>query len=164
MAGALLTLLYRLTLHPELRDRASINMAAYVLEKEQPFPDIMAANRKDIFAAWARYKPVAHFCGALLNLHLSAMRAHDADEERSEFIQGYLFDRTQEFLELATVYQSFGLSYRLHRTKGQTPLDIETLYQLPQLGEQASTNTILPLSERLVETARRYRAHKRWSG
>ena len=87
-AGALLTFLYRLALHPEFRDRASINMAAYVLEKEQPFPDIMAANRKDIFAAWTRYKPVAHFCGALLNLHLSAMRAHDAEEERSEFVKG----------------------------------------------------------------------------
>jgi hypothetical protein len=97
-AGALLTLLYRLTLHSEFRDRASINIAAYVLEKERPFPDIMAANRKDIFAAWTRYKPVAHFCGALLNLHLSAMRAHDVEEERREFISTYLFDRTQEFV------------------------------------------------------------------
>ena len=79
-------------------------------------------------------------------------------------LRAYLFDRTQEFLELATVFQSFGLSYRLHRTKAQTPLDIETLYQLPQLGEQASEIAVLPLSERLVETARHYRAHKRWSG
>ena len=99
MAGALLTMLYRLTLHPELRNRASINMAAHVLEMAPPFPDIMAANRKDIFAAWARYKPVAHFCGALLNLHISAMQADEAEEEPSEFVLSYLFDRTQEFLE-----------------------------------------------------------------
>ena len=49
MAGNLLTMLLRLTRHQELQHRASINMAAYVLEKEQPFPDVMAANRKDIY-------------------------------------------------------------------------------------------------------------------
>jgi hypothetical protein len=164
MAGALLTLLYRLTLHLELRDRASINMAAYVLENEQPFPDIMAANRKDIFAAWARYKPVAHFCGALLDLHISAIQAHDAEDERREFVADFLFDHTQELFELASVYQSFGLEFRLYRTKGQTPLHTNTLYQLPKADGQARGTTILPLNERLVATARRYRAHKRWVG
>ena len=89
------------------------------------------------------------------------MRA-DTDQERTEYIHGYLFDHTQEVLDLAATYQAFGLSYQLQRTKGQTPLDIDKLYQLPPLSEEASTFTILPLSEHLVDTARRYRAHKRW--
>src|SRR5262245_17796355 len=37
-AGNLLTMLFRLTRHEELQRRASINVAAYVLENEQPFP------------------------------------------------------------------------------------------------------------------------------
>ena len=74
MAGNLLTMLLRLTTHQELLRRASINMAGYVLEKEQLFPDVMAANRKDIFKAWRKYKPVAHFCGAFSNFHVNALR------------------------------------------------------------------------------------------
>ena len=49
-------------------------MAVYILEKEQPFPDVMAANRKDIFEAWRRYKTVAHSCGAFSNLYVHALR------------------------------------------------------------------------------------------
>ena len=75
MAGNLLTMLLRLTRHQELQHRASINMAAYVLEKEQPFPGVMAANRKDIYEAWSRYKAVAHFCGAFANLYVNAVLA-----------------------------------------------------------------------------------------
>ena len=117
MAGNLLTMLLRLTRHEELQHRASINMAAYVLEKEQPFPDVMAANRKDIYKAWSRYKAVAHFCAALANLYVNAGLAGGNDDERTAFIQDRLFANTREFLEEVSLYQSFGLSYKLPRTR-----------------------------------------------
>jgi hypothetical protein len=164
MAGNLLTILLRLTRHEELGRRASINMAAYVLEREQPFPDVMAANRKDIFEAWRRYKAVAHFCGAYSNLYLHALRAGRNDHERTTFIHGRLFVETQDFLGEAVLYQSFGLSRKPARSNGQTALDPNTLHRVPPLDREVGELAILPLSDRLAEIARGYIAHKRYSG
>jgi hypothetical protein len=161
MAGALLGFLLRLAGHPAFRDRASINIAAFVLEEEPPFPGVMNANRKDILAAWSRYKPVAHFCGITLDLHLAAMRAGPTDEDRTNFMWETLFDHTDELIKGAAAYQAFGLAYRLPRSKGRTPLDPETLYRIPPLGAEAGEIPIQPLSERLVDIARRYRAPSR---
>jgi hypothetical protein len=121
IAGNLLTTLLRLTRHEGLQRRASINMAAYILEMQQPFPDVMAANRKDIFEAWSRYKAVAHFCGAFSNLYVRALRVGGDDDDRTAFIHDRFFTHTREFLHEAALYQSFGLSHELARTKGQTP-------------------------------------------
>jgi hypothetical protein len=153
--------LLRLARHPEFRERASINIAASVLEEAPPFPEVMNANRKDILAAWSRYKPVAHFCGITLDLHLAATRAGPTEEDRTDFMRGMLFDRTDELIKGAAAYQAFGLAYRLPRRKGRTPLDPETLHRLPPLGAEAGEITIHPLSERLVDIARRYRAPSR---
>jgi hypothetical protein len=162
MAGGLLTMLLGLSRHDEFRKRASVNLAAHVLEQEQPFPGVMAANRKDIFEAWRRYKPVAHFCGAVLNLHLHAPRAGGDDDERTAFVRDRLFAQTREFLEEAAFYQSFGLSYRLPRTKGRTPLEPDALHRVaPPPDQEAGELTVLPLSDRLADIARRYRAPKR---
>jgi hypothetical protein len=164
MAGNLLTTLLRLTRHKKLQRSASINMAAYMLEKEQPFPGVMAANRKDILEAWSRCKPVAHFCGAFSNLYVHALRAGADADERTAFIHDRLFSHTREFLQEAAFYQSFGLSHKLPRTKDQTPLDPNVLYQVPPLGQEEGELAILPLSDRLAEIARRYTAQKRWYG
>ena len=164
MAGNLLTMLLRLMRHQELQRRASINMAAYVLEKEQPFPDVMAANRKDIFEAWRRYKAVAHFCGAFSNLYIHAQRVGGDADERTAFIHDRLFAHTREFLHEAALYQSFGLSHKLAHTKSPTPLDPNTLHQVLALGQEEGELEILALSDRLAEIARGYTAHKRYCG
>ncbi len=157
-AGMILALVRRMaTHHADLPGGASVKKAVYILERVN-IP-IIPHNRKDIRLAWTTYKPVAHFCAALLDLFVECFLEGGGPDRIGAEMERRLNEEFPGFLARADAYQEFGITYAPPRTKGQTILDKAEAWLLPDKKQWEPTPYVpAPFDDRLLEIARAYRA------
>lgn len=157
-AGLILALIYRMaTHHTDLPGGASVNKAVFILERVHV--PLVPRNSHDLRRAWATYKPVAHFCGALFDAFMASLATTKTQSAAAAEIQRKLREEFHEFLAVADAYQQFGLTYAPPRAKGQPILNPSEAWLLPEKKQwEPMPHTPAPLDARLLEAARAYRA------
>lgn len=157
-AGLILALVRRIAAHhADLPGGASVNKAIFILARAK-FP-LTPRNERDLRKAWAKYRPVAHFCAALFDWFIIAYEHNETPEQVAAALEAQLNENFLMFLAEADAYLEFGLAYRLPRAKAQPTLDPAETWLLPQHRLwPASPNEPAPLSGLLLDAAREYRA------
>jgi len=143
--------------HSDLPGGASVKKAIYILENSN-LPNV-TSNRTNLYNAWKRYKPVAHFCAALFDWFMIAYEHNETPEQVSAALESELNENFPMFLAEAEAYLKFGLEHRLPRAKAQTLLDPAETWVLPEYRPwPPSRYEPTPLSGPLLEAALGYRA------
>lgn len=157
-AGAVLGMVRRMaTHHANLPGGASVKKAIFILERTKF--SLVPQNERDLRKAWAKYRPVAHFCAVLLDWFIAAARQSKTPKEISTVVQELMDEHFLLFLSEAEAYLEFGLAHRQQRTRAQTLLDPAETWVLPEYRPWAkSSSTPAPLSDFQLEAAREYRA------
>ncbi len=153
VASLMMSLLVRLAIGEQVvSDQASVNKAAYMLEKQRPLfknPDALEAlprNRSDIVSVWSKYRPVAHFCASFV------IWSNRVGDDFADLV----YNDLPIVLAGAKWFQEWGLEFKPARTK-RTVLDRETCWLLPN--EFASgPAAFAPLTAGEVELLKAYRA------
>jgi hypothetical protein len=151
-AGLILALIRRMAEHhPKLPGGASVKKAVHIIETVK-IPMVIR-NSRDLRKAWAKYKPVAHFCAALFDrvVRLAVSSKDDASSDGP-------LDDVMSFLGEAEAYLNFGTSYAALRSE-ETLLDPTEVWFIPEDAAIVSTALVsAPLSGELLAAAQSYRA------
>lgn len=157
-AGLILALVRRMAAHhADLPGGASVNKALFILERVR-FP-LVPQNERDLRKAWAKYRPVAHFCATLFDWFMIAYEHNETPEEVSAALEAELNENFLMFLSEAEAYLEFGLTHRLPRARAQPLLDPAETWVLPEYRLWPhSLNEPAPLCGLLLDAAQEYRA------
>ena len=108
---------------------------------------------RSVWKAWARYKPVAHFCAAL------ALVVHGAREDPlglDERVKTAFVEDLHSTLSLAAAYQEFALAFRSRATEGPL-LSTKSIWELR--GVEPDTSFVPPrLPPDMLAMAENYQA------
>ena len=157
-AGLILALVRRMaTHHADLRGGASVNKAVHILDRMKP--PMIPHNTNALRKAWATYKPVAHFCAALFDWFIIAGEHNGSPDKVAAALERELNENFMMFLAEAEAYLEFGLAHQPLRANGQTLLNPEETWVLPQYRPwPESPFEPMPLSGAMLEAVLDYRA------
>ena len=129
-AGFLLFLIRNMTAHDDLKGGASINKAAWIVEKLKP-PGAHR-NVRDILKCWSQFKPVAHWCAALFEYFNESVDAHRSGKTDFPDVEERILDDIGRFLGIAEVYEDFAATHVPLHTVGATLCDRRLQWRVPR--------------------------------